>query len=187
MATDPEKGIKSGYEHEEVEVNGLSTPSRAESLQRRPDSGPGSAVVGSSRSQISSTLTIKPAWALHHHKPNLITEIRKPEPILKKTKINLQRWIKSLCGCPFEDHQRSSETVQTASAKWEDRRFRLSLAELQRMQLRKLQIKLVGDVVNMHYSNKESENEESENTLRQYGEYYPSNGTVYIVLIAQSI
>jgi hypothetical protein len=43
----------------------------------------------------------------------------------------------------------------------------MSFAELQRMKLRKLQIKLVGRMVDMRYSNRESQDWES--TLREYG------------------
>ncbi len=78
---------------------------------------------------------------IEEHFPNLILAIPKPKG-------------NSLCGI-FGD----------------DRHFRISFAELQRMHLRKLQCKLVKHVVDMRFNRVEPQNWEAD--LRQYGEFYP--------------
>ena len=101
-------------------------------------------------------------WVLRLHKPNLLMEIKKPESnfVSKMCSKYLKHWTKSPCGtAPEEPHDEGN------------RRFRVSFAELQRMQLRKLQCILVRDVMKMYDSDKESG--EWEKTLRQYGKYCP--------------
>jgi hypothetical protein len=105
-------------------------------------------------------------WVLHRHKRGLLVEIEKPKSnIVSKMCKYLKHWTESPCGTtPEERHD-------DLTAEGDERRFRVSFAELQRMQLRKLQCTLVRDAVKMHYSDEESG--EWEKTLRQYGKYCP--------------
>jgi len=100
-------------------------------------------------------------WALYHHKDNFITELRVPKP--SYTHDLLERFRKLFTSKPRNQDIKEPE--------WEERRFRMSLAELQRMKLRKLQISLVGKVVSMSYSNRESEGWVKE--LQDYGIILP--------------
>jgi hypothetical protein len=98
-------------------------------------------------------------WALHLHKPNLLMEIKKPKSNFVSKMCS--KYLKSPCGTVSEECHDDPT----------DRRFRVSFAELQRMQLRKLQCILVRDVIKMYDSGKESG--EWEKTLHQYGKYCP--------------
>ena len=68
---------------------------------------------------------------------------------------------------------------------WEERRFRVSFAELQRMQLRKLQITLVENMLNMRYSNRQSEGWEK--TLREYGGYHRPRTSCMMHIMTESM
>lgn len=95
-------------------------------------------------------------WVLNHHYPHLIEEI---------TTAELSR----------PPGARGSEDAEASvGVPEEERIFRVSFAELQRMHLRKLQVKLVKHTVDMRISKKESANWEDD--LARYSEplCYPS-------------
>ncbi|KAH8587229.1 hypothetical protein B0O99DRAFT_527176, partial [Bisporella sp. PMI_857] len=99
------------------------------------------------------------SWVVEHHKKNLILELERPKKassILDNIKI--PRKVK------LGDAEKTS--IKTGSNSQEDRRFRINLAELQRMYMRKLQSKLIKHTVDMRYTLKETE--DWEETLRQY-------------------
>lgn len=173
MATDLERGatgINVSWEDEEIRRDGPNPPSQDEGSttsgwRRGSVSRPGSIKSSSSKSQASSAESIDPKepgpWVLHHHKGNFITEIRKPEH--KTAFKRLDDWTMSMKAGELKDDKEKRKSI-----KWEDRRFRVNFAELLRMQLRKLQITLVENVVEMRYSNRESDKWEEH--MRKYGE-----------------
>jgi hypothetical protein len=163
---------------EDYERNINNNASDTQSRRRSPSPS------GSDKaSRVSSAGTIgikKPGpWVLHHHKQNLITEIRRPVEFnsafdkvgfyLRKRFGDSLRWAGRKLANRGDKNQNEEKGKESDRA-WEERRFRMSFAELQRMKLRKLQIKLVGNIVDMHYSN--CEDEEWEVTLRKYGMHY---------------
>lgn len=146
----------------------------------RPQSSSSSSQASSLASAIHVDIGKPGPWVLHHHKPNLITEIQEPlefESIYEKldhhlriwiqTTVHWIQWIESRLRNQGEQKKHGKEQRPEPEKDWEERRFRMSFAELQRMKLRKLQIKLVGLVVEMHRYN--HENQEWEATLADYG------------------
>lgn len=115
-------------------------------------------------------------WVLHHHKPGLILELQEPEGnfFSKMYDKYFKQGNKTARGSTLNERHDDLEVVKTT--KWKDRRFRVNFAELQRMHLRKLQCKLLKDVVDMHYTNRE--NEGWEETLEQYSKYCPIDGMI---------
>jgi hypothetical protein len=62
---------------------------------------------------------------------------------------------------------------------WQGPRYRISFVELQRIQPRKLQCKLVQNVVDIRCLKKEPEGWES--TLQEYGKIFPTDGMLSIL------
>jgi hypothetical protein len=144
----------------------------------RGRSPPASESGQASRASSAGTIGIKNPgpWVLHHHKQAFIAEIRKPiefQSIYEKVGYYFGEWNRGFVSWAESRlgkgaKQNKKRKMEKASDRdWEDRRFRMSFAELQRMKLRKLQIQLVGNVVDMHKTNRESE--EWESTLKEYG------------------
>ncbi|KAI1753610.1 hypothetical protein F4782DRAFT_82845 [Xylaria castorea] len=90
-------------------------------------------------------------WAISHHKSNFIQNIKK-----KPTSRSILRRL----------WKRGQDAKDRSEAPDEENSFRVSLAELQRMRLRKLQCQLVKHVAHMKTTGKESEN--WENDLETY-------------------
>jgi hypothetical protein len=96
-------------------------------------------------------------WALHHHRTNL----------LQSYEDHFKQYFNKPKGTTLESsHNNGSETKQTAVSRKEGYLV-VNFAELQRMRLRKLQIKLVHQAVMMHYSD-DKESDGWEETLQQY-------------------
>jgi hypothetical protein len=178
----------SGAGRRDSDLNSHSNRTHAEtndtgSRSSRSGSGRGSRGVSSVRSRDPPPRHIDPenpgSWVLRHHKDNLISELREPESsfISKIYDQYFKHMTKTSSGTTSKEPHDDHKTVK--STKWEARRFRVSFAELQRMHLRKLQIKLAKHVVDMHYSNRESEGWEE--TLRQYSKYYPLSYIIRII------
>ncbi|KAI1175135.1 hypothetical protein F4777DRAFT_598744 [Nemania sp. FL0916] len=93
------------------------------------------------------------AWAVRHHKENFIQNIREKPP---SNSILLGHWNRR------PDHK----SRRKASRGWkrvdDEKDFRISLAELQRMRLRKIQGQLVKHVAHMKLTDAESENWEGD-------------------------
>jgi hypothetical protein len=175
-----EKGLKPRSQSHEVDDAADDSGNESYARRRRSSSSdPGTTEPSLTPSRASSALSIDPEnpgpWVLHHHKGNFITELEKPpktfsdkaEYYFKEWTEELSRSTKRLLNINCEKKKDHGKIENRG--KWEDRRFRLSFAELQRMKLRKLQIALVGNVVNMLHSNRD--NAEWENNLREYGDY----------------
>jgi hypothetical protein len=151
---------------ENREVDNLSDDSS--SRLGRPRTSPYSESQGSSIASANDIDVENPGpWVLHHHKPNLITEVQEPIKF-RSTCDEVQHyiangirglifWIESRLGKQGEQNHPGTPEGKDSDKDWEDRRFRMSFAELQRMKLRKLQIKLVGQVVDMHRHNRENQ------------------------------
>jgi hypothetical protein len=88
-------------------------------------------------------------WVIQHHFSNLVEQIQEPKPSF------LTNFLSGLL-------KNSLTKVELGS-----RKYRISFAELQRMQLRKLQCKLVKDVSEMYYWKKEPRHWEKH--LQEYG------------------
>jgi hypothetical protein len=89
--------------------------------------------------------------AVHHHKSSL----------LKKFTLSSKAESKP-------DILQDEQNIQQAARSQITGHMQVSISELQRMRLRKLQIKLVRQAIQMHYSTDE-EAEGWEETLQQYG------------------
>jgi hypothetical protein len=102
--------------------------------------------------------------AVRHHNINLLQTYKYPEDSKPKPK-------------PEPEPEPKSKPEPEPKPDSDQKRYmQVSFAELQRMRLRKLQIKLVRHAVRMRYSNKESEGWEE--TLQQYSNVpvFPSTG-----------
>ncbi|KAI0870849.1 hypothetical protein GGS24DRAFT_492692 [Hypoxylon argillaceum] len=99
------------------------------------------------------TLFLPSPFPFEHHKNNLVRVIEKRNRWTPPVQFKLKR-------------QQTSENSNDKSRNWarksENKDFRISLAELHRMHLRKLQCKLVSHVGYMRKFNKEPENWESD-------------------------
>jgi hypothetical protein len=111
-------------------------------------------------------------WALLHHRINLVKLYKDHRnnwfnSLVKPYEDRWNHWFNSLAK-PYVDHW--NHWFNTSQGDNESSRKEgyiiVSLAELQRMRLRKLQIKLVNEAVLMHSSKKESDSWEA--TLQQY-------------------
>jgi hypothetical protein len=89
--------------------------------------------------------------AVHHHKSSLLKKF----PLSAKAESKL-------------DLRQDEQNIQRAARSQITGHMQVSISELQRMRLRKLQIKLVRQAIQMHYSTDE-EAEGWEETLQQYG------------------
>ncbi|KAN0098876.1 hypothetical protein V8E51_014539 [Hyaloscypha variabilis] len=74
-------------------------------------------------------------WVLNHHKENFILELIDPDMKKSETK--------------------DVENPSISAANWSSRRFRVNFAQLNHMRMRKLQSRLVNDVVNMCFTSTE--------------------------------
>lgn len=91
-------------------------------------------------------------WAIRHHRHGLITHIQKKDQnVLSKGSDFLKRhWTKSNANC---DHESGDQNEWQRPSK--SKSFRVSLAEMQRMRLRKLQCRLVNHSVTIQCLGKE--------------------------------
>ena len=167
MEPDPEKAERAILQAQELRGdagsnpsgNPTSQPASSSASQRSgSSSGSGSTQTGNLDSRQNSDIhRLNPEnpgpWVLHRHKRGLLVEIKKPE----------SNFVFKLFGKYLKNRTKSP------NAEGNDRRFRVNFAELQRMQLRKLQCALVRDVIKMHHSNEEKG--EWEKTLHEYGKF----------------
>lgn len=183
-----EKGRKNSYESQNevhfADEDNFSISSQQRRAKKRSSSIPRSENESFQPSRASSVYIIgindPGPWVLQHHRDNFITEIQKPlefQSVFGRFGHQSQEWIGQ--GWKWGERMTGRKTRRTQNEEarqarqesnrgsWEDRRFRMSFAELQRMKLRKLQIKLVGKMVEMRYSNRESQDWDT--ILREYG------------------
>ncbi len=118
------------------------------------------------RSIIDYGQTHDPPWAFRHHKANLVRSIKR-----RNADSLLRRQLKQ---------GQNDSSQNELSDKWarpdEKNDFRINLAELQRMRLRKLQCQLVGHVGYMKKFNQEPESWESD--LETYSKHLYSSSNV---------
>lgn len=96
-------------------------------------------------------------WSLDHHQHNLVNKSPYKTPS--------KGYLKRPQGAAPTSNNSRSETESTAGSR-KKCIFTVSFAELQRMRLRKLQIKLVKQAVEMHHTGQETK--DWEETLQQY-------------------
>lgn len=104
-----------------------------------------------------------PEWAINHHLRNLIEKLHDPKPdVLHFILETLPRGLSAM----FRWQTNVRPPVPPPQSQ---QRFRISLAELQRMRLRKLQCQLVKDVIQMRCEGTEPPGWEER--LKEYGEW----------------
>ncbi|KAN0098216.1 hypothetical protein V8E51_013879 [Hyaloscypha variabilis] len=148
---------------------------RSKTRPRMPNRRPTSASSAGSEIPIPILDPENPGpWLIYHHKKNLIRKLKKPRINVltymyeKIRNIGFQAYSE-LFGDGTKNAGATANQVDDdpdAENNWEKRRFRVSFAELQRMYLRKLQCKLVKDVVEMYDTDDEVAGWES--NLKEY-------------------
>lgn len=194
MDQDVEKG--DGNVSQEEDVDSESSQSRTQSSHSERRSSVSSARSGNEVASLATSpayqnppewLPPDPAnlgpWLVWFHRNALVVEIKMPkENFFSKIKSNVLDFSDALGSYYSDKHvqfskywnkrvgstapQKRKKKKRPEKAQADPRRFRVSIAELQRMHLRKLQVRLAKDAVDMRYNL--SEAPRWEENLREY-------------------